>query len=91
MASHRDAQFTGKTWVEPNPLPSDIPKVDELGATSAPLKSASFAIGEYCKEVNGKLDSGNDVGARELAAKHAVLSLFRIIRTTHIDAVNHIL
>jgi hypothetical protein len=53
MASHRSATFEDVPYVEPNPLPSSIPKVDEIGATSAPLKSASFAIGEYCKEVNG--------------------------------------
>ncbi|KAI5450068.1 ndufa8, NADH-ubiquinone oxidoreductase complex I 19kd subunit [Naganishia albida] len=52
MASHRSATFEDVPYVEPNPLPSSIPKVDEIGATSAPLKSASFAIGEYCKEVN---------------------------------------
>jgi NADH dehydrogenase (ubiquinone) 1 alpha subcomplex subunit 8 len=53
MASHRSATFEDVPYVEPNPLPSSIPKVDEVGATSAPLKSASFAIGEYCREVNG--------------------------------------
>lgn len=53
MASHRSATFEDVPYVEPNPLPSSIPAVDEVGVTSAPLKSASFAIGEYCKEVNG--------------------------------------
>jgi NADH dehydrogenase (ubiquinone) 1 alpha subcomplex subunit 8 len=40
-------------YVEVNPLPSTVPPVDELGTTSAPLKSASFFIGQHCKEVNG--------------------------------------
>ena len=34
-------------------MPSDIPHVNEVGATSAPLKSAAFFIGAYCKEYNG--------------------------------------
>ena len=34
-------------------MPSDIPHVDEVGATSAPLKSAAFFIGAYCKDFNG--------------------------------------
>ena len=42
---------------EPAPLPTSIPKVDEVGATSAPLKSAAFFIGAYCKEFNGGLDT----------------------------------
>ncbi|KAJ9117218.1 hypothetical protein QFC20_000362 [Naganishia adeliensis] len=58
MASHRSATFEDVPYVEPNPLPSSIPKVDEVGATSAPLKSASFAIGEYCREVNGMSERG---------------------------------
>jgi hypothetical protein len=34
-------------------MPGNVPKVDELGTTSAPLKSAAFFIGAYCKEYNG--------------------------------------
>lgn len=39
--------------VDHTPMPSDIPHVDEVGATSAPLKSAAFFIGAYCKDFNG--------------------------------------
>ena len=39
--------------VDPTPMPGNVPKVDELGTTSAPLKSAAFFIGAHCKEVNG--------------------------------------
>ena len=53
MASHRSAVFADQPYTDPNPLPSSIPPVDELGVTSAPLKSASFFIGQYCKDVNG--------------------------------------
>ncbi|KAL1411416.1 ndufa8, NADH-ubiquinone oxidoreductase complex I 19kd subunit [Vanrija albida] len=52
MASHRGAVFNDKPYSDPNPLPTSVPHVDELGVTSAPLKSASFFIGDYCKEVN---------------------------------------
>ncbi|RXK37739.1 NADH dehydrogenase (ubiquinone) 1 alpha subcomplex 8 [Tremella mesenterica] len=52
MASHRQAVFNDQPYVDPNPLPTSVPPVDELGTTSAPLKSASFFIGQYCKEVN---------------------------------------
>ncbi|KAK8864527.1 hypothetical protein IAR55_001777 [Kwoniella newhampshirensis] len=52
MASHRSAVLTDQPYTDPNPLPSSVPHVDELGATSAPLKSASFFIGQYCKDVN---------------------------------------
>jgi NADH dehydrogenase (ubiquinone) 1 alpha subcomplex subunit 8 len=33
-------------------MPSDIPKVEEVGATSAPLLSASYFIGDRCKAFN---------------------------------------
>lgn len=54
MASHRSATFTDTPYTDPNPLPSSVPHVDELGVTSAPLKSASFFIGQHCKDVNGQ-------------------------------------
>lgn len=38
--------------VDKNPLPKDIPEVDEVGATSAPLLSASYFIGAKCKPYN---------------------------------------
>jgi len=33
-------------------MPANVPHVVELGVTSAPLKSAAFFIGDYCKEYN---------------------------------------
>ncbi|KAH7887478.1 hypothetical protein F5I97DRAFT_1860762 [Phlebopus sp. FC_14] len=44
---------------------SSVPNVQELGVTSAPLKSAAFFIGAYCKEFNEdfmlcKQESGRD-------------------------------
>lgn len=38
--------------IDPTPMPSDIPHVDEVGASSAPLKSASFFIGAKCAPYN---------------------------------------
>merc|ERR1712093_400989 len=52
MSTHREAKFPTKDYVEPTPMPASVPHVDELGVTSAPLKSASFFIGEYCKPYN---------------------------------------
>ncbi|PWN52048.1 putative NADH dehydrogenase 22K chain precursor [Violaceomyces palustris] len=52
MATHRDAQFPSTPYIEPAPAPIGQPKVEEVGATSAPLKSAAFFIGQQCQEVN---------------------------------------
>ena len=52
MATHRDAKFPGKPSLDPAPMPSSQPHIEGLGVTSAPLKSASFFIGEHCKDVN---------------------------------------
>ena len=53
MNSFHPGESSSHPFVEPTPLPASIPKVNELGATSAPLKSAAFFIGAYCKEFNG--------------------------------------
>jgi hypothetical protein len=51
--SHYGYPDRGTPYNNPAPMPKHIPHVDEIGATSAPLKSASFFIGEKCKEFNG--------------------------------------
>lgn len=33
-------------------MPDHVPKVDEIGATSAPLMSAAYFIGDRCKAFN---------------------------------------
>jgi NADH dehydrogenase (ubiquinone) 1 alpha subcomplex subunit 8 len=38
-------------------MPASVPHVEEVGATSAPLKSAAFFLGAYCKEYNGSFVS----------------------------------
>ncbi|KAF9527964.1 NADH dehydrogenase alpha subcomplex subunit 8 [Crepidotus variabilis] len=39
-------------FVDQTPMPADVPHVDELGVTSAPLKSAAFFLGSFCKDYN---------------------------------------
>lgn len=47
-----DPRFNQQALIDTTPLPDDIPKVKELGASSAPLLSASFFIGARCKAYN---------------------------------------
>ena len=56
MSRYLDPAESSKPYKDPTPLPADIPKVKELGVTSAPLKSAAFFLGAYCKEYNGAFD-----------------------------------
>ncbi|KAI4242682.1 MAG: hypothetical protein L6R40_003903 [Gallowayella cf. fulva] len=44
--------FNQAVLIDTTPLPSSIPKVDEIGASSAPLMSASYFIGARCKAYN---------------------------------------
>ena len=48
-----DPGLSDRPYNDPTPMPDEVPKVQELGATSAPLKSAAFFIGAFCKEYNG--------------------------------------
>ncbi|WFD17812.1 ndufa8, NADH-ubiquinone oxidoreductase complex I 19kd subunit [Malassezia caprae] len=52
MATHREAKNPTFSYVEPLPWPKDVPKVDEVGTTSAPLKSIAFFFGQFCKVYN---------------------------------------
>lgn len=52
LSLHR---FPDIPYIDPAPLPKSVPQVDELGVTSAPLKSAAFFIGAHCKPYNGEL------------------------------------
>lgn len=47
-----ERRFNQQALYDTTPLPDDIPKVKELGASSAPLLSASFFIGARCKAYN---------------------------------------
>lgn len=44
--------FNQQVLYDTTPLPESIPKVKEVGASSAPLLSASFFIGARCKDYN---------------------------------------
>jgi len=52
MSSYTSSDVSVVPYVEPTPLPSTIPEVQEIGTTSGPLKSAAFFIGAYCKPFN---------------------------------------
>ncbi|KAM4065395.1 CHCH domain-containing protein [Hirsutella rhossiliensis] len=51
MAARR-AQFHQQLLIDTTPLPDDVPAVKEIGASSAPLLSASFFIGARCRDYN---------------------------------------
>ncbi|KAK3331246.1 hypothetical protein B0H66DRAFT_93511 [Apodospora peruviana] len=48
----RKPVFNQQVLYDTTPLPDSIPKVKELGASSAPLLSASFFIGARCGDYN---------------------------------------
>ncbi|KAI3626597.1 hypothetical protein CBS9595_001958 [Malassezia furfur] len=52
MATHREANNPSFAYVEPAAWPKDVPKVEEVGTTSAPLKSIAFFLGQFCKDYN---------------------------------------
>lgn len=45
-------RFSQQLLIDTTPLPADIPAVKEVGASSAPLLSASFFIGARCRDYN---------------------------------------
>ena len=47
-----NCRFNQATLIDTTPLPPEIPPVQELGTSSAPLLSASFFIGARCKPYN---------------------------------------
>ncbi|KAM5442367.1 ndufa8, NADH-ubiquinone oxidoreductase complex I 19kd subunit [Microsporum ferrugineum] len=52
MSGARRPQFNQESLTDNTPLPDHIPKVEEIGATSAPLMSASYFIGDRCRAFN---------------------------------------
>ncbi|KIW18035.1 hypothetical protein PV08_02322 [Exophiala spinifera] len=48
----REARFNTDVVVDTTPMPDHIPKVKEIGATSAPLLSAAYFIGARCRPYN---------------------------------------
>lgn len=45
-------RFNTDVVVDTTPMPDHIPKVKEIGATSAPLLSAAYFIGARCRSYN---------------------------------------
>ena len=45
-------RFSQTVLKDTTPMPESIPSVDEIGATSAPLMSASYFIGARCRSYN---------------------------------------
>ena len=52
MSAFSRPEQSEKPYRDPTPLPAEA-RIPELGVTSAPLKSAAFFIGAYCKDYNG--------------------------------------
>ncbi|KAK7534028.1 uncharacterized protein J3D65DRAFT_467933 [Phyllosticta citribraziliensis] len=48
----REPRFNDRVLIDVTPMPDHIPKVKEVGSTSAPLMSAAFFIGARCKPYN---------------------------------------
>ncbi|KAF2722117.1 NADH dehydrogenase, alpha subcomplex, subunit 8 [Polychaeton citri CBS 116435] len=48
----REPRFNKHVLIDTTPLPESIPKVEEIGASSAPLLSASYFIGARCRSYN---------------------------------------
>ncbi|CAE6527390.1 unnamed protein product [Rhizoctonia solani] len=52
MSTFKSGSSSTAPYVDPTPLPANVPHVNEIGVTSAPLKSAAFFIGAHCKDYN---------------------------------------
>lgn len=50
--TNQSTRFSQQVLIDTTPLPADIPAVKEVGASSAPLLSASFFIGARCRDYN---------------------------------------
>ncbi|CAD6575437.1 MAG: hypothetical protein ASARMPRED_007233 [Alectoria sarmentosa] len=50
--SARQPRFNQTVLLDTTPLPDSVPKVPEIGASSAPLLSASFFIGARLDDIN---------------------------------------
>ncbi|KAL4790818.1 hypothetical protein BDV19DRAFT_318304 [Aspergillus venezuelensis] len=50
--ARREPQFNQQNLYDTQPMPDFVPKVTEIGATSAPLTSAAYFIGDRCKAFN---------------------------------------
>jgi NADH dehydrogenase (ubiquinone) 1 alpha subcomplex subunit 8 len=69
------------------PLPDSIPKVKEIGASSAPLMSASFFIGARCRPINDDYMKCKEVaeGRGELECMSKGRKVTRCARSVYVD------
>lgn len=51
-SSNTPPRFNQQVLIDTTPLPDSIPRVEEIGSSSAPLLSASYFIGARCKPFN---------------------------------------
>ncbi|KAK4631813.1 NADH-ubiquinone oxidoreductase [Fulvia fulva] len=67
--SQRQPRFNQQVLIDTTPLPDNIPKVQEIGSSSAPLLSASYFIGARCRAYNDDFmqckDQSNGKGETE--------------------------
>jgi NADH dehydrogenase (ubiquinone) 1 alpha subcomplex subunit 8 len=52
MATPNDPFLATHKYQQNESMPSSVPAVDEIGATSAPLTSAAYFIGAHCQAYN---------------------------------------
>src|SRR5215471_21629080 len=52
IANYAGERFNQHLLIDTTPMPDNIPKVKEIGASSAPLMSAAYFIGDRCKAYN---------------------------------------
>ncbi|KAH3667045.1 hypothetical protein WICMUC_005392 [Wickerhamomyces mucosus] len=52
MGNKREPSHNHTLLIDPEPLIKEIPQVDEVGASSAPLVSVSYFIGDRCAPYN---------------------------------------
>ncbi len=95
MSSFQKGTVPITPYKEPTPLPEDVPKVQELGVTSAPLKSAAFFIGAYCKDYNGAQHYGSCSSIPELTlcsyGRHIALEDFMLCKAENRTDPGHCL
>ncbi|KAK3056075.1 ndufa8, NADH-ubiquinone oxidoreductase complex I 19kd subunit [Extremus antarcticus] len=48
----REPRFNQHVLIDTTPMPASVPKVEEIGASSAPLMSAAYFIGARCQAYN---------------------------------------
>lgn len=77
MSQYHPGSSSTYPYKDPTPAPSTLPHVQELGTTSAPLKSAAFFIGAHCKEYNGVCSSLSHAHSKTNTRGFLFIELYR--------------